>query len=193
MAATLQRITDLAAPPTLRARYLVPTVEYNWKGRRRAWPVFLPFHEDRQFFNFAHPHYHIDPRFLDKRTLDWAGRSSWPTGGGPGWDALAALQASPLSRRSDSGVGNDPHPPVVWQPVRCFRTAVPYVHGDKGGVIALRAHYQGQTAPRNRAGWVCPHQHFHLGSIAPDADGLITCPLHGLRIRAADGRCMAEA
>ena len=40
-------------------------------------------------------------------------------------------------------------------------------------------------APPER-GWICPHQATPLGSIEP-VDGIIICPLHGLRIDAQTG------
>jgi hypothetical protein len=86
----------------------------------------------------------------------------------------------------------EPHPPIVWKRRKCHRPDLPYVFGDAAPIIALRADFAGQQCRRNRAGWVCPHKTYPLGSHAPDDTGVITCPLHGLRIRAADGVVLAN-
>lgn len=180
----MERITELSAPPIVGQFYLVPTVHWQWRHfSPRWWPVFLPLHEDARFFRFTAEHYHVDPRFVPGRTH---GAFSW-------WadDPWRAFQATPIARHRTGDWAIEPGP-VVWRRRRCGRNRVPYVLFGKVkapgmGPEAICRHWEGQTAPRNRFGWVCPHQHAALGSIGPERDGVITCPLHGLRLRAADG------
>ncbi|PZR36450.1 hypothetical protein [Caulobacter segnis] len=176
----IERITNLSAPPIVGRFYLVPTVELEWYGLTSAWPVFLPKHEDARFFQFEHDHYHIDPRFLGARQWRFAGG-----GRGAGY-ALDRLQRAPLSN-SRWDRKDKPLPPIAWKRVKCSRLATAYQHGDQPNVGFLRQHYAGHQCKRARSGWVCPHQNWPMGSLEPDADGFITCPLHGLRVRASDG------
>lgn len=188
------RITSLATPPAIGRWYLVPTVEYPWLGDdgARPWPVFLPKHEDAEHLNFPWGHYHVDPRFLSSR--DWARCKGWSMPWGharEGWDrdGHAFTQRTPLNKRAPAGSGVEivPHPKVVWRRMRCARVEIPYQHHDKNGIQSIASAHEGRTCKRARSGWVCPHRPVPLGSIAPDAQGVITCPLHGLRIRATDG------
>lgn len=202
----LVRVTDLTAEPVVGEFYLVPTVAYRYGNRGdpiRVWPVFPSFHEDKQHLNYPWPHYHIDPRFLDARVyakLDkeaaWLGRT-----------VAEVLQAQPLHHLRDGeaiksppreeitialGVEQtDPHPAMVWRRRKCHRPALPYAFGHLQTIHELQGSYAGQTCPKGKAGWVCPHKAYPLGSHTPDADGVITCPLHGLRIYAATGKVLA--
>lgn len=189
----LDRITNLSAPPVVGKHYLVPTVYWLWEGYTpRHWPVFLPKHSDARFFNFADEHYHPDPRFI------WA--DAWRSMSRPGFfeprggdaAALNLCQRRPLATHRFGDFAK-PLPEVTWRPMTCKRLAAAYQHGDKPGVAEIRQHYAGQTCKRARSGWVCPHQHVPMGSLEADEAGVLTCPLHGLRIRAADGVVLSEA
>jgi nitrite reductase/ring-hydroxylating ferredoxin subunit len=180
----MERITSLAEPPVVGRYYLVPTVLYPWHNIKRPWPVFLPKHNDAEHLNFSSPHYHVDPRFVGKQAFEWAAM-------GPR-DSLASFQASPLcSRDWGREDGTQPHPPVVWRKLQCKRTHLPYRFAD---LIAkkLEPAFVGRQCKRARTGWVCPHKNVPLGSFA-SVDGVITCPLHGLRVDAETGVVLASA
>lgn len=167
---TIQRVTDLSGPPIVGERYTVPLVRYKWSHfGERLWPVFLPQHNDAEFFDFPHPHYHLDPRFVSERVF----RQS-RTGDFFSW---------PLSWRGD------PQGPRLysWASLPCLREMPPYPFITKGPVRALRAHYAMQRCAKGPNGWICPHRKTDLGSMRVDPDGTITCPLHGLRIIAKSG------
>lgn len=184
----IERITELSEPPVVGRMYLVPTVKHGWNFDLvgNAWPVFLPRHDDTQFFNFTDQHYHIDPRFVGVR--DFKSTEEWSFEG----DAFRVFQNAPLHRQRGWGKWAMELTDPVWRRRLCHRTAIPYRYAEKPPIQKLKAHFAGQTAPHNRHGWVCPHQHASLGSIVPEA-GVITCPLHGLRIRASDGRCLSAS
>jgi nitrite reductase/ring-hydroxylating ferredoxin subunit len=184
----IERITSLSAPPVVGRWYLVPTVSYPWldEPEPRPWPVFLPKHEDREHLNFEWEHFHVDPRFLSARLFERCITAGLFLSAGRHPDlAFAHCQRVPLVR---FGRGREPilHGPVVWVRMHCSRSAIPYQFGDRPTVAALKAHFTGRQSKRARSGWVCPHKHFPLGSIAA-VDGVITCPLHGLQVRESDG------
>ena len=188
-APTPTRITELSEAPVVGEVYLVPTVTHPWcrhVKKPKAWPVFLPRHEDARFFGFTDDHYHVDPRFVsasDAKSVE----GSWYSRSPEAIDFILEItQSKPLAYR-----GVELAEPV-WRPRRCHRSHARYVFGSAKEVSDLRRHYAGQVALRNRHGWVCPHQHAALGSVAPDRAGVITCPLHGLRISASDGLCLGD-
>lgn len=172
-----ERITELSEPPVVGQFYLVPTVLWPWMGNaHRVWPVFLPRHDDAEHLNFPYQHYHIDPRFVQMRLLER--------------DRLERdVQRTPISKWARAGAGYKEVPAPVWRLRKCHHSLVVYQHGRKEPIEALGEHFAGTQAQRNRYGWVCPHRNAALGSILP-RDGVITCPLHGLRIRASDGVCL---
>lgn len=183
-----ERITNLSAPPVVGRRYLVPTVEWLWRGDKpRAWPVFLPLHDDARFFDFKEEHYHADPRFIDTRIWRGMGADVWWDAGRSGDPiALKIAQRTPIAphRRGDYA---RPLPPLVWRVMTCKRTVLDYQFSDAPAVEKLNEHYAGHQCKRARSGWVCPHQNWPMGSVEPDANGVITCPLHGLKVDAVSG------
>lgn len=191
MRAKLERITHLREPPVVGRRYLVPTVFYPWlNDTPRAWPVYLPKHDDAEHLNFPWAHYHVDPRFLNKRDTAFAAVSTRGREGAPPDDAGLAeftTQARPLSYRDGSALtGHLPHPAIVWAARRCYRSGVGYRAGHIPVIQDLRVHFAGRQCKAVRSGWVCPHKRYPLGSLQP-VDGVVTCPLHGLRVRVSDG------
>lgn len=175
----MQRITTLTGAPVIGQFYLVPTVRYPWRGRTADWPVFPHLHRDAKFIKFDIDHYHVDPRFLNKR--------DWRCAGDDDDEAFKTSQVSPLSSRG-AGV----HPPIIWRRRTCQRAAIPYQIGYAPWISDMRDHFGGQQCERARTGWVCPHWNIPLGSF-PAIDGVITCPLHGLRIDAETGRVVPSA
>jgi nitrite reductase/ring-hydroxylating ferredoxin subunit len=179
--AKLERVIELSAPPVVGRWYLVPTVRWGYMNDvARDWPVFLPKHEDARFFEFKDVHYHPDPRFISKAldALVW---------GIDAPDQLGNLQRAPLARKLHGPWSKIEPGEPVWRRRLCQTTDVSYQFGHYAAVAALRDHFAGQRCKSNRHGWVCPHQHWPMGSLAPDENGVLTCPLHGLRVRAADG------
>jgi hypothetical protein len=170
----IERIDRLTAPPKVGRFYLVPTVYAIWHDLRSDWPVIGPLHTDVEFFDFKHDHYHLDWRFLSARQRSQA--STWRE------SPAADVQAAPLH----AYIGEPELPKPVWTKRRCNRLDAPYEHGDKKPIKDLREHFSGVQCERGKAGWICPHRKASLGSVAI-VDGVITCPLHGLRIDAATG------
>jgi hypothetical protein len=161
--------------------YLVPTVRYSWHGRMSDWPVFGPLHSDAEFFDFPWKHYHVDIRFLSDAELRIIGRKFAPEP-----DALfygiARAYGAPLASRDKAE-----HPQPGVRRRKCHRQWDYYPHGDKAAVIALRAAFSDKQLIQKDGDLLCPHRGVSLATIPPDENGVITCPLHGLKWCAKSG------
>ena len=176
MSSSFERVDRLTAPPVVGRFYLVRTVRGLFLGFEDDWPVIGPKHDDVEFFKFTYPHYHVDHRFIrcsDARAIE--------------------RQAYPLHGRPDLG---RPLGAPRWSRRKCVRTwfgsIIPTTrYVDTRPLYELRAAFMGKQCARDAAGgFICPHRNAPLGSIEPRA-GVITCPLHGLRIDAATGVVLA--
>lgn len=171
--------------------YAVPTVRYPWFGRVADWPIIGPRHADVEFFNFRSLHYHVDHRFLTNRQvafLDRRHRYSISYGSG-----LAAAYGNPLAQRDPNDFNQDlPHPKPIVRRLLCRREWVPYPHGNQRAVQELRAAFADKHLIQTPEGHTCPHRGVSLATIEPDENGVITCPLHGLRWCAKTGHAIPD-
>jgi hypothetical protein len=173
---TIERVDRQTAPLVEGRFYLVPTVEAKWCGKLAVWPVIGPLHEDREIFRFEFDHYHVDARFLPRRfrhperTFSHPLHRPWPI------DEATALPSPVLRRRL------------------CVRAhlgfEIPWGVNPAPWKELCRA-FAGHQCASGKGGWICPHRKASLGSILP-VDGVITCPLHGLRIDAASGKVISS-
>lgn len=193
-------ITRLASAPRIGRWYRVPAIRMDrrsWGSEPRSrladalwWPVTGTRHTDEDHFQFPYPHYHLDVRFLTRQHL----RQIDSRGIAP---ALTYARAQPLTVPGDVRQ----HVPAsdILRPrlvrMRCARDwpAFPRQFAQSKQIASLAEEFAGRQARRSSAGWVCPHRAYPLGQVAPDTEGVITCPLHGLRIDATTGRCLSVA
>ena len=176
----MQRVDRLKEPPVKGRFYLVPAILWSWHGSRRHlwWPVIGNKHRDPEFFNFNHLHYHVDPRFLNRKHLAQLFHRR-------DVGKLGDVLSMPLN---SVFLPDGPGKPQLRR-MRCAGAEILYPFADRVPVIGLNKHHAGQQCARGKRGWVCPHKHVALGNVAP-IDGVITCPLHGLRIDAETGKCL---
>ncbi|RAX42424.1 Rieske 2Fe-2S domain-containing protein [Rhizobium tropici] len=172
------RLDQLAAPVEIGKFYLVPTVEAEWYGRVQPWPVIGPKHSDAHCLRFEEQHYHPDPRFIAARRRDDDYNF---------WRFVAAAPITTNKRINSAGL-----PRPVWRRRKCLRPANPWLQ-DIFELVQLNGNWQchfaewtGKQAKHDGRGWVCPHRAVPLADHAPVA-GVITCPLHMLRIDADTG------
>lgn len=197
---TLAVVTDLTEPPRIGHYYLVPCVRYWYDSRLAWWPVVGPKHEDAEHLNFSAVHYHLDRRFLPERMLRNRGGYSHRRGDRSRFwrSADTDIAARPLSefceRESLSGrhLEGGPLPAPVLRKRRCIVADVGFPGRADEGVHPqfdrFHAAYEGRRCGRNADGQlVCPHKGAALGSLAPDRNGIVTCPLHGLAIDTRNG------
>lgn len=197
-------VTDLTAPPIVGHFYLVPCIHYWWHGQFRWWPVIGPKHEDAEHLNFEATHYHLDRRFLparcfsrDQSPVDRAsvrlGKRMWRS-------ADTDLAAAPLSefghgaaRNPNNSGPEDPGGPLPLPVLRKRRCIVADVGFPDARPVnpawrVFHAAYLGRKCRRDGEGHlICPHKGARLGSLAPDRNGLVICPLHGLMIDVVNG------
>lgn len=175
-------LSELRAPPVVGQFYMVPAVHFNWCGIETWWPVLGPLHTDREFFNFSSPHYHVDARFVRK---DLAKRASLHDAG-----IFSQAQRSPLARRLEANAPEVPTGRPALRRFKCQSTEFPYHFDHQPAVMELRKHHgdghsKQDTKPIKLADGrlLCPHRKVDLSSFQPDASGIVTCPLHGLRVQ----------
>lgn len=174
-------LSELREPPVVGRYYMVPVVRFVWCKIDADWPVLGPLHTDKDFFNFDRAHYHVDARFVNKRNAE---RAQIHRQG-----IFAQAQGSPLSRRNVEGAPEVPTGLPVLKRLKCQTADFPYQFHNQPTVSALRIAY-GDVGPEKRAipirradgRLLCPHRKVDLSQFEPDADGVVTCPLHGLRV-----------
>lgn len=181
------RLADLREPPVVGRLYLVPFVRAWWNGKVADWPVLGPAHTDREFFQFPHRHYHVDARFVSRSAIRGCISASE--------DIVSAAQRYPLSGKSEwNDTATTFAPPRDAIPrgrppekrLRCVRADLPYHFGGQRAIQQLRDKHGGQPCAfivMTDGRRLCPHRKVDLSSMVPNADGVVTCPLHGLRIR----------
>jgi Rieske 2Fe-2S protein len=172
------RIDRLMEPAIVGRIYLVPTVRAEWPHGDEPddWPVIGPKHNDVEFLNFERLHCHVDARFVRRRThRRVVASTSW--------------QGIPRHEYFLRPLSHPPLPDIVWKPLTMLREMPAYPFHDEVAIKAIAEHYAGRQCEHGKGGWICPHRKASLGSLAP-VDGVITCPLHGLRIDAASGRVL---
>jgi hypothetical protein len=185
---TLTRLDTLREAPVPGERYRVPTVRHDWLGLTSEWPVMGPRHDDEEL-GFYHQHYHIDLRFLTPRQAQKMRREYQHSAGRHGVPSLMLAAASrPLHATRDH--------PAMPEPVlrirRCMTTehAYPVTFALETGYRhrQMAESYANRRCGRDSSGQlICPHKGFALGSLTPDAEGRVVCPLHGLVIDTRSG------
>lgn len=169
-------LSDLREPPVVGKFYMVPVIrDYPYLGKVGTWPVIGAKHSDVDFFSLKTEHYHVDARFLTAAQEDAINHGYRTT--------IAAVGAHPL------GVHDHPLPKGRPDLARrkCRRATYGNAHTDKKQIVALNAHYGAPADPIWLADgrMLCPHRKADLSQFEADADGIVVCPLHGLRVRCA--------
>ena len=152
--------------------YRVPVAHGTWRHWTRDWVILGPWHDDAEIIGFPDHHYHLDPRFVPLSI--WRGAKDAHRG-------LQYIFGAPL------GAAVNPSPSWVSpQPLGLRRrkmlrqvsaNTIALVFSNVPWEGALRAAYCGQ----HLHGTVCPHRGADLRGFEPGADGMVVCPLHGLR------------
>lgn len=170
----IAQLSSLREPPEVGRFYLVPVIrDFKYMGRVDSWPVIGPAHTDNDILNFLHRHYHVDARFLTATQVKFI--ENWS-----GHTVNGAVGRWPLHTR---GVDLPRGRPNVARR-KCRTADSNYVYGDNPVIQELRKAYGERVEPvRLSDGRVlCPHRKADLTQFPVDDDGIVTCPLHGLRV-----------
>lgn len=124
-------------------------------------PLIGEKHCDAEIINFPIEHYHVDWRFVTTGKFKRVKERYWPKEHNYYLAIVMATHA--FSEIKTIRLKMLRQMPDYPNPVR-------FTH-------ELEAHYKNATAKKHR----CPHQGADLSSIAPNDQGQIVCPLHGLR------------
>lgn len=175
---TTPLLSDLREPPIVGRYYMVPVIDYPHHFKDGEWPTLGPLHHDRGEVDFPHLHFHVDPRFLTARQVRICEASKrWMMD----WSLETDVAAFPLCRTDI----NIPRRPRLAKR-RCRASSWTYspLNSPKW-LPALEQRYGAIVAPIRAKGdrLLCPHRKVDLSSLPPDADGIVTCPLHGLRVQ----------
>jgi hypothetical protein len=180
----MMTLSDLREPPVIGQFYLVPVVRYGFYDRVMDWPVLGPLHHDKGPINFPHLHYHLDKRFLTKDQMEFIARRAWAYG----IDRI--INGYPLAQGDDQHrkFGEIPRKPRLARR-KCTQSIQAWTGQEASKKWGLQILYGTPAAPalkRTDGRMLCPHRKVDLSQIPADADGLTTCPLHGLRVDCRD-------
>jgi hypothetical protein len=187
---TLQNIDEMSEPPVVGRFYMVPTVYASWvqfsaRGAKHIWPVLGPKHDDAKELHFEAVHFHVDARFVSAAV--WRRLR----------DPVRSVSGAPVCATGRRGEAvNDLT--VTYRRRQCLRQSPGHLGTRADESLSpnrlvdtifgkMWDNYLGKQCPKGPQGWICPHKGLALGSIQPESDGTIVCPLHGLRIDATSG------
>lgn len=153
------------------------------------WPVMGEAHRDQEIIGFPDLHYHIDWRFVSARTYHRHVGSDIYRGESKAAFGLI-LMLLPENRKGyfyrarkfDDAPGEIE---ARRRRLKCKRDLPPYPHAIAPWMERLSRHHA-TACLRHR---VCPHRGYDL-SREPVIDGIVTCPLHGLRWNVETGECV---
>lgn len=160
--------------------YQVPCV----LALKRAWcgaiwlPVVGPLHEDHGPVNFPWPHWHIDWRFAPERAYEYATVLSVSPYGRP---IQEKEQRAWRGEEYDCKDLVDKEAGVQLRKMKCKRELPAYPLKAAKWLPELNKQFAGCKAKDG----ICPHRGLPL--VGHTADGVTTCPGHGLRWRVDTG------
>jgi len=172
---TIPLLSELREPPVVGRYYMVPVIDFRYCGCDGQWPTLGPAHHDRDDVGFEPVHFHVDFRFLTARQVQQITGHYW------GGSAEQTVAAAPLNQRGREV----PRKPYLAKR-RCRVSGWTYSPPSRPRWLdAFDKRYGKIAEPRRLADGrlLCPHRKVDLSSFEPDADGIVTCPLHGLRVQ----------
>ena len=184
----------LPETPVIGRKYPRPCVRTRWVSVRIGWiPVLGSVHRDREYVGADFSHVHVDYRFLSE-----AARATLESEMSITRRAIQINQvhSTPITYvwpdEMDHAVDVEDAPRLdikteSWLQIRkvTYRGPYPTYPPHVQWIDELSAAFQEARLGLSR---ICAHQGTELSGFVPEADGTITCPLHGLRWDVATGR-----
>ena len=191
---TLPVFPPLPDEPVVGAFYRRLCVRAHWLTNRIHWlPVLGPVHSDREHIGADFQHVHVDYRFLNMEIREFLDRLLC---GAPDDLFHNRIYSTPISYVSPRGCEepvaldeNDQREidPASWTSIRPRKYQGPYSPYPYENVPWLHDLSEAYAERTLINGHICPHRGADLTGIVPDDDGIVTCPLHGLRWYASTG------
>jgi nitrite reductase/ring-hydroxylating ferredoxin subunit len=191
----LQKSSEVKGPIEVGKFYLVPFAI----GDDFDIPVTLPVHSDSDLFKSTHPagkdHYHNDSRFVKDYYPRPVYRDHYVVGNKR--VPITGLLANKLMEDSNPGqlIRASDVIKIVWKRRKARRN---FPEFDKTQPDRNKAFHSKLYEIGVKDGYclkskkICPHRGFNLESVPPDANGIIECPLHGLKFYAKSGKLVNE-
>ena len=192
-------------------KYRVPHVRGTWLGRHgpRWWPVNGPMHDDAEGIKFPFQHWHIDARFVPETMWRTAAREHQIPERAFYAGVLHITDLDPLGHVRPRDHLRIEYGLKPWHQTRLQQTKAreylktlprrsylkpllrpclrPYRAERQLRHLATKLYKAGYQAARiDLDKRICPHKGADLSRI-PERDGMIHCPLHGLRFCAETG------
>jgi hypothetical protein len=184
---SLQKIDELKESPIVGYYYLVPCILQEGQGYDVEWeldkeqelkryyvprqpklvvyPIINHLHHDKEHGQDYY-HYHIDFRFIALKKP----KSNMHVH--PILGPMGHIYAPSIRYDLKDDVSKDYK--IEYHAFKCLRTKQ---HGIAGTVYTDKL---SEPYVKNNK---CPHKGYDLSQETPDKDGIITCPLHGLRFK----------
>ena len=159
--------------------YRVPVVRGTWWSWTRDWVVLGPRHEDAEFIDFPHQHYHLDPRFVPLTVWRDAQESA---------SGLRRILGAPLMNGLNPTHEWSPPEPLGVRRRKMLRSVPEWMIAGAFNAAPWEAKLRAAYADDRLRDGVCPHRGADLRGMEPDEHGCVVCPLHGLRWNVATGR-----
>ena len=188
-------LPSLPDKPVVGTFYRRPCVRAHWPTNRIRWlPILGPVHSDPEHIRAEFQHVHVDYRFLNTEIREYLSRlvRKFPD------DLLhKRIYSTPISfvtpHDYEKPVALDEiHrleiDPASWMSVRPRKYQGPYPPYPYENVSWLHGLSEAYADRTLINGHICPHRGAELTGIVPDEDGVVTCPLHGLRWCLRTGR-----
>lgn len=169
---TLQRIADIEGLPEIGQFYLVPCAKVIRLGRHHRykwWPVIGPVHDDKEYLNFPHEHYHYDFRFITDAL--WNSRYGSRSLKHP--SVMGVVQHVKVMQYE---VEHESVVEVVEKKLRCIRQMIEFPNQL---CYVLEPTFKDATVNLNCLR--CPHRGVPLNGLPQDDAGNVICPGHGLK------------
>lgn len=171
-------------PYVVGRRYPIKMVYGRLYTRLGWWPVLGELHEDKDIVGFKFLHFHIDWRFASAGQLKFLERRECGARE-RAWYGVPLMLTERIGEGAHFTAGPRNYQTRVSR-MTCKRDWLPYPHHRAGWQRRMKEAYADSCLVRG----ICPHRGYDL-SHEPVIDGVVTCPLHGLRFDAATGRALA--
>ena len=185
--------------PVVGTFYRRPCVRAHWPTKWIRWlPILGPVHSDPEHIRAEFQHVHVDYRFLNTEIREYLARLVRKL---PDDFLHKRIYSTPISFVTPHGYEkpvalDEIHrleiDPKSWMSIRPRKYQGPYPPYPYENVAWLHDLSEAYAERTLINGHICPHRGADLTGIVPDDDGVVTCPLHGLRWCARTGQIVAD-